>query len=125
MALPQSDPSQQDFLSHKTTSSSGGDSFSIGNSKYVDNVSPTENIGRQNRTATGSSSGRSAAGSLGQTYIPNWSDIFPPPPDQPPPSSGDSPPNSPRSVVKNRQQAIMITFNIIRLYFHFELVFNS
>ena len=105
MALPQSDPSQQDFLSHKTTSSSGGDSFKFGDS----NVSPTE---RQNRGTTGSGSsggpggGRSAAGSVGQTYIPNWSDIFPPPPEQPPPSN-ESPPNSPRSVVRSRQQVII------------------
>ena len=117
MALPQNDPSQQDFLSHKTTSSSGGESFS--NSKYLDNnVSPTDAAaGRQNRTATGSSSGRSAPGSLGQTYIPNWSDIFPPPPDQPPPPAGDSPPNSPRSVVRSRQQQQVININncILRL----------
>lgn len=119
MALPQNDPSQQDFLSHKTTSSSGGESFS--NSKYLEhNVSPTDAAsGRQNRTATGSSSGRSAPGSLGQTYIPNWSDIFPPPPDQPPPPSGDSPPNSPRSVVRSRQQQQVITgtpFTLIQCF---------
>ena len=112
MALPQGDPSQQDFLSHKTTSSSGGESFS--NSKYnIDtNISPTDNAARLNRTATGSSSGRSAPGSLGQTYIPNWSDIFPPPPDQPPPPSADSPPNSPRSIVRNRQQVTRTNKNL-------------
>lgn len=94
IALPQQDPSSQDFLSHKTTSSSGGDSLSTGQK------SPSGGIGDlslSKRTATGSSSGHSGhsngAGG-GNFYLPNWSDLFPPPPEQPPPPvNGDSPPH--------------------------------
>eukprot|EP00095_Tigriopus_kingsejongensis_P009444 maker-scaffold108_size357748-snap-gene-2.20 protein:Tk09444 transcript:maker-scaffold108_size357748-snap-gene-2.20-mRNA-1 annotation:"conserved hypothetical protein" len=83
MALPQHDPSSQDFLSHKTTSSSGGDSLSNGQK------SPGGDFSAGKRT--GSSSGHSGGG--GNFYLPNWSELFPPPPEQPPPpAGGDSPP---------------------------------
>jgi hypothetical protein len=54
---------------------SGGDSFNgqmAPKFHETGHISPSDKSSRQLRTATGSSSGRSAAGSLGQPYVPDW-----------------------------------------------------
>lgn len=75
---------QVDMLSHRTTSSSGGDTTATVGS----NKSPVADLLHKSSSSA--------------TYIPNWSDIFPPPPEGPPPPT-ESPGNSPRAA-RRRQQ---------------------
>ena len=79
MSLPQSD--HQDFNSHKTSSSSGGDSI-----PRDTNASPSQD--KNNSNGSGA-------------YIPNLCDMFPPPPDYPP-----SDIDTPRSARNNSNNKV-------------------
>merc|ERR1719153_1320326 len=88
-SLPQRE--NKDFFTHKTNSSSGGDSF---HSELMTpppdcHISPDKSkssTGHLTKLSEGSSSG---------SYVPNWSNFFPPPPNCPP-SDSESAMNTPR-----------------------------
>lgn len=97
MSLPQQADSFQDFYSHKTTSSSGGDSVryeqqhrssagAAGTTQAGPSSSSNGLADYSGRNSLGLSSSIAANNTPpSQPYIPNWSDIFPPPPPLDPP----------------------------------------
>lgn len=90
LSLPQSE--NQDFFTHKTNSSSGGDSF---HSELMTPPSDSHFSPDKSKSSTGSGLTKLSGGSGSGSYIPNWSDFFPPPPNCPP-SDCESAMNTPR-----------------------------
>jgi len=90
ISLPQRE--NQDFLTHKTNSSSGGDSF---HSELMTPPSDSHFSPDRSKSSSGSGLTKLSGGSCNGSNIPNWSDFFPPPPNCPP-SDSESVFNTPR-----------------------------
>lgn len=92
LALPQRD--DHEFFTHKTNSSSGGDSV---HSELMTPPSDSHFSPDKSKSSNGSGINKlsGGSGSTGGSYIPNWSDLFPPPPAYPP-SDSESQANTPR-----------------------------
>jgi len=90
LGLPQSE--NQEFFTHKTNSSSGGDSV---HSELMTPPSDSHFSPNKSKSSSGSGITKLSGGSGSGSYIPNWSDFFPPPPNCPP-SDSESAMNTPR-----------------------------
>eukprot|EP00092_Neocalanus_flemingeri_P031723 GFUD01034457.1.p1 GENE.GFUD01034457.1~~GFUD01034457.1.p1 ORF type:complete len:1341 (+),score=224.87 GFUD01034457.1:285-4307(+) len=96
LSLPQSE--NHEFFTHKTNSSSGGDSI---HSELM--TPPFESHFSPNRSKSSNGSGITKLSGGSGSYIPNWSDFFPPPPNCPP-SDCESALNTPRVARNSSKQ---------------------
>ena len=113
ISLPQRE--NQDFLTHKTNSSSGGDSF---HSELMTPPSDSHFSPDRSKSSSGSGLTKLSGGSCNGSNIPNWSDFFPPPPNCPP-SDSESVFNTPR-VPRNLGYQVKSYF-MLEVFLHFHI----